>query len=91
MKLAAILALLDQEYFLTLMFVVIFSCFSAFYYIRVLKVMIFTKAKGNLTWLLPKSHITSFIAAFLMTLILFTVVYPYPLDVFSSLVSLTLV
>jgi NADH:ubiquinone oxidoreductase subunit 2 (subunit N) len=49
MKLAAILALLDQEYLLTLMFVVILSCFSAFYYIRVLKVMVFTKTNGNLT------------------------------------------
>jgi NADH-quinone oxidoreductase subunit N len=49
MKLAAILALLDQEYLLTLMFIVIVSCFSAFYYIRILKVMIFTKTNQSQT------------------------------------------
>jgi NADH:ubiquinone oxidoreductase subunit 2 (subunit N) len=91
MKLAAILALVDQEYFLTLLFVVILSCFSAFYYIRILKIMVFTKTAGNLMWLLPISHVTAFIGAFLITLILFTAIYPYPLDVFSTLVSLTLV
>ena len=91
MKLSAILALLDKEYILTIFFVVILGCFSAFYYIRVLKVMIFTKTKGNVTWLLPVSHITAFIASSLVSIVLSIVIYPYPLDVFSALVSLTLV
>jgi NADH-quinone oxidoreductase subunit N len=91
MKLSAILALLDQEYYITLGYVVILSCFSAFYYIRILKIMTFTKNNSNIVWLLPVSNVTAVIATFLITIVLFIVVSPTSLDVFSTLVSLTLV
>jgi NADH-quinone oxidoreductase subunit N len=91
MKLSAMISLIIQKNVISLMIVVIFSCFSAFYYIRIIKVLMFSKSYKQSLWLLPESQSVSFCCYVMISTVSLLLLYTTPHDLFSTLTSLDVV
>jgi NADH-quinone oxidoreductase subunit N len=72
MKLSVIVCLLDQFQIFTVIFVIIITCFSVFYYIKLIRLMFFTKAVSGYFWLISTCQMTSsFCFVFLLFMVFF--------------------
>ena len=91
LKLNILLALLEKSHVFTVMFVVLANCFSAFYYIRLIKIVFFAKSIENNQWLLPASFSTSVSVIVLISTASCFLVEPQLIENLSAVIYLYLV
>jgi NADH-quinone oxidoreductase subunit N len=81
-KLNILFCLLSQEFFLISFFIVLFSCVSCFFYIRLIKILSFTTISSTSNWVMLTKTNTSVILSFFS---LFSVLILSRMEILTSL------
>jgi len=89
-KLLVLVALIEQQYIVVSLLVVVFSCISCFYYIRLIKIMFFSKASKAL-WPVCKNRSLELLYIGLMLVVVLVLLQPKTVFLSTSLVSLSIV
>lgn len=90
-KFGILYGLVDQQFGFAALVVVLVSCISSFYYIRLIKLMFFSKNAASRLWFVSDKRNLEFVCVFLTFITLFILVRPNAVLLVAALNSLGLI